>query len=253
MYSYCSLDYLTVKFKGIDEYIDQDTQKILHETYRQINKRLEAMGYPTPIGTYSDGDYDPDLKDLNAYLAIHEILTREHIQEYTEVGPPEWIEYFKNKAESIWDSIRSGETTISYFEPISKNGISKPTVGSSNKGSAIFHNNWEGFGSYYTGTDFERTFVVQIIGTGTNNDIAHGTYKWSRDGGFTWEGSSVCNTEWTAGSVGYLVSGVYIRWENGGTGTNNQVYIGNRWTFSCKPLFEKSSGVPDFMNRNKWF
>ena len=123
------------------------------------------------------------------------------------------------------------------YSPL-ETGVGTPAADSSNEGSAIFYTNWEGYGGYYSGTDFPRNYVVEIVGTGSIGDISEGTYKWSRDGGVSWIATTgSCGTDWI-----HLGSNVYIRWAYGGTGTAGQIAIGDRWTWTCRPKYLRVKG-----------
>ncbi len=214
----------------INELSDNSKVYVFH-SFRRINKVLSNLGFSTPIGTSSDGLFDPDLIDWNAYEAAYMIFSANHLGEYGE--EPDWISNLRTKYQIIATRIIKGEVPLQDGN-VPRFGIGTSSSGTSNIGSALFYNNSDGYFGPYTGTDFKRQFVIEIDGTGTNNEISGASFKWSRDGGFTWDKTNQsCNTDWD-GTLGKLVNNIFVRWEPK-NGTSNQLFIGDRWTFYTYP------------------
>jgi len=76
-------------------------------------------------------------------------------------------------------------------------------------------------GTVFTGT-VPRSFVVKIDGVTTPN-----TFKWSKDGGSTWDATRV---PITAGKPQLLTEGIYIKFSQG-----TDLGLNDSWTFTAKP------------------
>ena len=229
---YCELqDLARVAPDIINELSDNSGVYIFH-SFRRMNKILSNLGFPVPIGTSSDGLFDPDLIDWNAYESAYMIFSANHLGEYGE--EPDWITNLRTRYQIIATRIIKGEVPLQDGN-VPRFGIGTSVYGSSNLGSAQFFNNSDGYFGPYSGTDFKRQFVIQIDGTGTDNQINGASFKWSRDGGYSWDATAqLCNTNWD-GTLGKLVDNVFVRWENTGSGTLGQLFINDKWTFYTYP------------------
>ena len=159
------------------------------------------------------------------------IFSANHLGEYGE--EPDWIKALRTKYQIIATHIIKGEVPLQDGD-IPRFGIGTSVTGSLNIGSAAFFNNSDGYFGPYTGTDFKRQFVIQIDGTGTNNEISGASFKWSRDGGYSWtKTKQECNTDWD-GTKGKLVDNIFVRWE-ARDGTTNQLFMNDKWMFYTYP------------------
>lgn len=242
---YSSIAEWVYYFENIVDYLETGDEATYcgSRAYRTINQHLEALGYAVPIGTYTDGDYDQILKDWESIWACYYLVQRRHRAQFAE--EPAWLTALWLEGTAIEKELKDGKTVLRQDVSPSESGIGKPSAYSANLGSAIFYNNWDGYGTgtlgnIYQGTDYRRTFVVEVTGTGTGTTrtIPEGTYRWSNDNGLSWIATAqVCGSVWIG-----LGSEVWIRWECGGTGSINQIYIGNKWTFDCSPKWMLVAG-----------
>jgi hypothetical protein len=206
--------------------------------YQMVNDRLLSIGIRAPVGTKAGGEYDQSLVDWESWWAIYNLLTRRHRGEWDDEEPI-WASKIWWEGTQIYEDLRKRSILLEHQRSPFESGIGTPAVVATT-GSAIFHTNWEGYGGYFTGTDFRQDWVVEIMGTGTANDIINGTYRWSRDGGISWLGTDgTSGTDWI-----HLGSHVYIRWEYQG-GTEGQVEIGDKWSFSTWPMYLDVQARPE--------
>src|SRR5574341_367225 len=197
---------------------------------RLINQKLQSIPYikTTPLGTTSNGDYDESIKLACSNYAIHRRVWGKLRDQYEDI--PTWIQSFWESAEKIMADIADGNIILETQISAAEKGISEPAKGTANAGISIFFTNSDGYGGYFSGVDFRRTWKVQIDGTSGGNGIGNATFKWSKDNGQTWEETGQeTGTGWE-----YLEQNVYIRWEHG-TGTGNQCGMSDFWTFETVP------------------
>ena len=197
-------------------------------SYRRINEYLDAIGrlHTIPIGTQADtGRYPEAVVVWNVKDVIYNKL-RSRFAPQVEDALPGWIQQFGDDAESLRLDIISGNIVFRDEVSVSESGIQPPAVVTRN-GNATFYNNYNR--DIYTGGDFERTFVIEIDGTNSGNEIGKATFRWSYDGGVTWEDEDVdTGTAWVE-----LTYNVQVRWEP--SGTANEIELGDRWQFRCIP------------------
>jgi hypothetical protein len=138
------------------------------------------------------------------------------------------VNIYASKAREILTDIK-GQNVV--FEQDTHQGEQGIGIGSftAHTGSANWYTNWET--GVYTGDDFPRTFVFQIDGTSSGNQIGQASFKFSRDGGVSW-GSAGCTTEtnWVP-----IEHGLCVRWEAVGLGSL-QLGFGDSFSVRCVPL-----------------
>jgi len=221
-------------YEGIEDYWEgTGSQALINNVGTRANKlvnsRLLAIGIRAPVGTIEGGGYDQELVDWESWWAIYTLLVRRHRGEW-DTEQPEWVSAIWGEGSRIYDDLGSRTLVLEHQRSPFESGIGTPAADSDNAGSALFHTNWEGYGGYYTGTDYRRDYVIEVTGTGTSTNLTQGTYRWSRDGGLSWMGTgSAMGTDWRS-----LGSNVYIRWEYVGS-LLGQAEIGDKWTFSTWP------------------
>jgi hypothetical protein len=94
-------------------------------------------------------------------------------------------------------------------------------------------------GEGFTDASHERDWVVRMTGTGTAGEVNEGTYKWSMDGGLSFNTGFQTSYEWAQ-----LGSGVYVRFTRGtGSGTNNIFAANDEWNWKTFPVNQTVGGV----------
>lgn len=235
-------------FEGIEDYWEDNAGSaalilsVGSRAYRNVNDKLLTIGIRAPVGTTEDGDYDQALKDWESWWCIYALMVRRHRGEWDDEEPL-WASKIYWEGTQIYEDLRDRSTILEHQRSPFESGVGTAQADSGTAGSASFHTNWEGYGGYYSGTDYKRDWIVEITGTGTSDDITQGTYRWSRDGGVSWLGTDgTTGTDWID-----LGSNVYIRWNYAG-GTTEQIAIGDKWTFSTWPKYLKVQARPEDWN-----
>lgn len=86
-------------------------------------------------------------------------------------------------------------------------------------------------GGTYSGST-HLVYVVEIDSVGGGAEVGQATFKWSDDGGSTWDASGVTtDSVWVT-----LNNGVTVRWTSG---TGDDFVLGDRWTFIADSPFGK--------------
>lgn len=258
--AYCALSDLG---KHFDEFLDSyygteaagSTAAIadLNRHYRIINDFLDSLGRfkRIPIGTQADGSYPQSLIDLNAVSLISEKLLAVHAGELaTEI--PAWILQYITTRKEIRDMIAEGEIIFEEEISVGELGVGAPLVvskGTDSKGDV--DSNWDGYSGQvawheqtelrpafrqiwgvtkgYQGEDFPRWYHIKIDGTSSGNEIEEASFKWSMDGGISWEETGITtDDDWI-----YLDWGVFVRFTfSAGTSHLN---MNDEWKFYCVP------------------
>lgn len=207
--------------------------------YNSINERLDAIDRikTVPVATQSNGTYPSALIKWNSYAVIWNKLRSRYAEQYEEELPT-WMRAFRDDAMEIRDAIVAGDIIFSDELSLSESGIHPPAV-ATQTGSAVFYNNYNI--DTYLGDDYERDYVVEIDGTGAGSNVGKATYKWSLDGGVSWEETEQSTgTDWEG-----LAEGVLIRWKQPTAGVHCNP--GDQWTFKCVPLEIRSYGAKEFV------
>ena len=176
--SYVKLGELDDYYPLILDYIDDSSEAHVEGGYKYINRLLETLGYKVPVPVGVDGLYDESLRQMNAYLSIYNILGANEASR-VEGNENPWYLEFRNKAMDIYKDIKDGRITFRRDIAPSDTGISAPvhTVGSS---LGAFHTNWDlSYGERFSGSDYPRTWVIEILGTGTSGNLAESTFRFS--------------------------------------------------------------------------
>lgn len=200
----------------------------LSNSYQQANEWLSGVNSikTVPIGTQSDGNYPFNVRMLQGNLMIYHRLLGAHYGEFSD-GIPGWIRVYLNRANDIYSDIKNMRVVFADDITQGESGIGQGTF-VSRSGMANWYTNWET--GYYRASDFAKTYSVRIDGTLSGNSIGQSTFKWSKDGGASFIGTSIVTaTTWTE-----LEEGLKIRFEPIGTG--NQLEFGDRFDIRCVPM-----------------
>lgn len=209
-------------FIGTQFYLD------LHSSFDQTNEILSSIPSikQVPVGTQVGGNYPHHVRMLQSNLMVWNRLRNKHYAEFTD-NYPGWINAFKNTADGMIVALRKQQAIFADDTSYGEAGIGIGTF-TSKTGVANWYSNWET--GFYRASDYPKTYVVQIDGTTSGNVIGSATFKWSKNGAFTWEDElQETSSEWVE-----LEDGLAIRWENVGTGTM-QLSVGDRFEVRCTP------------------
>jgi len=241
--SYIKLEELDTYYAQIGDYVDDKSESHIQAAYNHINRWLDNLNYKTPIEIGPDGLYDESLRSMNAHLAIYRIVSMNEVARVEGDENPWYLE-FRKRAMDILKEIEDGKITFRREKAPSDTGISIPvrTVGSS---VGILHNNWDrSYGEMFQGSDYPRTWVIEVLGTGTSGRLADSTFRWSKDNMVSWETFSNAGTVGTCGHDWYgLDWEVYVRFDMGSsTGTDNILVTGEQWKFNTAPIKGQKGG-----------
>jgi hypothetical protein len=198
-------------------------------SFNQANEWLSGISSlkQVPIGTQpNSGNYPYHVRILQGNLMIYNRLKGRHYGEFTD-SIPGWINVYINQAQAILKDIRDENVVFDEDTYQGEQGIG---IGSfvSHSGAANWFTNWET--GIYTGDDFPRTYVFNIVGTGVHGDINESIFRYSNDGGASWQANyATTSTDWL--DAGF---GLQIRWEQ--SGTAQQLCIGDALAVKCVPL-----------------
>lgn len=198
-------------------------------SFNKANEFLYSVSHlkKVPLGTQSDGNYPYSVRALQANLMIYNRLKGRHYGEFTD-GIPGWITVYQNNANDLMGDIRNSRVVFDEDVTQGESGISIGTWWTKN-GTASMYTNWET--GVYQASDFPRTYVIKINSTSAGNEIGQPTFTWSRDGGYSYTGSSATTaTHWVG-----VEGGLAVRWEAVGTGTM-QIAYGDLYAVRCVPM-----------------
>jgi hypothetical protein len=206
-------------------------------SYSQTNEWLSGVNHikTIPFGTQSDGNYPYHVRMLQANLMIYNRLKSAHYGEF-DAGIPGWINTYLTRANEILSDIREQKAVFADDTTQGESGIGIGTY-VTHSGAANWYTNWET--GFYWASDFAKTYSIVIDGTTGGNSIGDSTYKWSKNGGVSFEETGQTTaTTWTE-----VEAGLFIRWEP--NGTSNQLEYGDRFDVRCVPsnIAVKSGGV----------
>lgn len=212
----------------ITDYIDERTPYKLHERYNYINRLLESKNIKAPRKKNADdGQYDASLRAMNAWFAIYDMVAEDQVNRVPNDEEP-WYNKFWLEGTKIWSDIDKNRIVFSDQVSPAESGITEPvrTAGSS---IGTLRNNWDNsYGDGFTGDDFERKWLFQVIGTST--DLGTALVKWSMDNGISY-GTMTSGYDWTE-----LDDGVWVRFDIGtATGTAGILANGDAWSFTTMP------------------
>jgi hypothetical protein len=202
-----------------------------------IDGKLSALGYRTPLAALSGGTYDQVITEWCACSVIYKRLIRNHADDYQD-GFPNDITIFGSRAKDLEYQITDRGLVLNVDVTMEESGIGFAYAGGTS-GVATFTNNKE-FGGIYTDDSWEGRIIVQIDGTTAGNNIGESTFKWSRDGGVSYEVTAIDTaTNWIR-----LFEGIDVRWYPA-SGTNNQLDYGDWWYFDVVPKTKKTKVAPN--------
>ena len=235
--SYIYANELVSYYGRIGDYIDENSQDKIICSYDYINRLLESLNITSPREKNSNGLYDESLRSMNAWFAIYNIVQDDQINRVKGDEIP-WYKRFYDNGMEIYEDIKKKRIVFTDQVSSVESGICKPyrTAGSS---FGTLENNYDrSYGKGFQGSDFTRTWIVEITGTGTAGELREGTFKWTNDG---WLGSSIGITDfdWID-----LEDEVFIRFDKGGsTGSAGIFNVGDKWEFITNPIAKQKGGI----------
>jgi hypothetical protein len=230
--NFVSRYYGTYLDQGEDLTIGLQYYDDMNLSFDQTNEILSGISHikEVPVGTQNGGNYPYHVRMLQANLMIYNRLRGKHFGEFTD-GVPGWVNVYLNRSQDIVSAIRGEDVVFGNDFTQGEQGIG---VGSwvGRAGTVNMFTNWET--GHYAGDDFPRWYVVEIDGTVLGNSVGSSTFKWSKNGGLTWEEEGrMTDVAWV-----HLAHGAMVRWEpiiSGTTMATFQCAIGDRFGFRCVP------------------
>jgi len=199
---------------------------------KYIDSKLSVLGYKTPLGLVGT-TYDPIITEWVCMCVIYKRLIYIHADDYQDQIPAD-IQIFKERADKIEEDLVEGGLSISVDTTMEETGIGYPYAGGTATTSvATFLNNKE-YGGIYTNDYWEGRVIVQIDGTDSGNYIGKATFKWSKDGGHSYEDTLVDTSTYFK----ELCDGICVRWHPTGTSAI-QVDVNDWWYFDIVPKTKK--------------
>jgi len=236
--SYVYTGELESYYDRIGDYFGDHTQDKLTSVYHRINRRLESLNINTPRQKNSDGLHDASLRDWNAWWGVYYLVHDWEANRTVEGDADPWYKKFWNEGERIYKDIKDKKIIFRDQVSPSEAGIGVPsrTAGSS---VATMCTNWDNsYGKGFQGADFERTWKVSIVGTGTSGGMEEALATWSDDGGLTTEGTITTSNNWVS-----LGDEVYVRFTRGtSTDTTGLWQVGDVWEFTTHPTKQTVGG-----------
>jgi hypothetical protein len=239
--AYVSPSELINYYDNIEDYYDGLEEAKILDASAAVNSALEAMGHKLPLRTGTHGLYDQPIRDWAAYEAVYRIVSSRQGAFQRNLDEEPWFKEFQAQADRIHTKFKKKEYSLFRDSNPSDAGIGMATkvVGTS---YIQMETNWKGYGSGFDGSDFERLWVVEAVGTGTYGRINEATFKWSMDGGLSFFGTDV-----TYGTSSYdwipLSNGVQIRFHPGTyTGSAGLWNVGDKWQFTTTPRGQAVAG-----------
>lgn len=218
-------------YENIEGYFDGSELERVYDSYNFINQQLLSLGYDAPVRKGTSGLYDQSLRDWNAWDAIYRIVSPRAISQARSTDEVYWFDYYKNRANELWDKFRKKQIVLNVQSSPGEVGIMAGTKISGTLGGQM-ETNWEGYGRGFQGADFPRTWRVEMVGTGTEGGLTEGQFRWSKNDGVTWEGTYTTDLSWI-----HLDDEVYVRFHRGtATGTTGMWTTSDVWTFRTAPL-----------------
>lgn len=218
--------------------IDTQFYTDMNASYDEVNEWLAGIPHmkTIPVGTQAGGNYPYHVRSMQANTMIFNRLKNKHYGEFTDQYPG-WITAFHNKAIEILSAIRGQGIIFQDDTGVGETGIGIGSFTSAKAGSANLFTNWEL--GIYTAGDYPRTYIVEIDGTTLGNQIGSSTFRWSNNGGYSFneENTEVLTSmDWVP-----LEFGLAVRWEPVGTGTL-QISYGDRFLVKCVPIDTPQKG-----------
>jgi len=222
-------------YANITDFNMQNASYKLTERYHYINRLLKSLNIKAPRGKNEDNQYDYSLRAMNANYAIYDIIGEDDADRGGS-GEKPWYTKFKDDADSIYDDIKKKKIVFRDQVSAADAGIGKPSRTAGTSIGTMFTNWDRSYGQGFRGADFDRTWRVEIIGTGTTGAVNEGYFRWTNDTGITW-GTISISFGWM-----HLDDEVYVRFEGSGTGTTGILEVGDKWSFDTKPIKRQVGG-----------
>ena len=236
--SYVYESELSNYYENIYEYGDLgERENKVVEGYHYINRALENMGYKLPIPLGTDGFYDQALRDWNAYEACYRIISSRQTSYQSEFDVSPWFKYFKDESNRIHDAYLKRKIVPRQETSIGEAGVDKGTkISGTSPGQMV--TNWNGYGGRFQGADYDRTWRIEIIGTGTLGEVNECKYRYSNNNGLSWLGTGTTHYDFKE-----VKDNLYVRFTRGTeTGTANIFEVGDKWNVTTKPVRQQTGG-----------
>lgn len=230
-------------YENIEDYFDGSELERVYDSYNFVNQQLLNLGYNAPVRKGTSGIYDQALRDWNAWDSIYRIVAPRAISQSRPTDEGHWFDYYKKKADEVWDKFRKKQIVLNVQSAPGEVGIMEGTKISGTLYGQM-ETNWEGYGKGFLGADYPRTWRIEMTGTGTEGGLSEGTFRWSKDNGISWEGTNaLTDTNWV-----YLADEVYVRFHRGTYtgGTTGMWTTSDTWQFRTAPL-KISTGGKNFV------
>ena len=226
-------------YTNIIDYSTEHTQNKLTSVYHKINRRLEAQNIKAPRSKNPDGFHDQSLRDWNAWWGIYFMIQDWEGNRPNDVEGKPWYQKYWDEGEQIYEDIKKRKIVFRDQISASEVGIGKPSrIAGSSIGT--MENNWDNsYGKGFQGSDFERIWTVEVLGTGASGGINEASMIWSKDGGMTTQGTITSSYDWIA-----LGDEVFVRFTRGtSSGTVNLFMVGDKWQFETQPIARAIRGA----------
>lgn len=236
--TYVYVDELESYFPSIRDYLDNKSEDHVIAAYKFENRQIESLGYSTPIPKNSDGFYDQSLRDYNAYEAMFRIIDANQANQVPiDENGNVWYDRFRESAGSVYMKWKSKQINFKRDTSPGEGGIQPVTRTQGSSAGTLINNALSAYGSGFRGSDYPRTWSVEVIGTGTGGELQECSYRWSKDSELNY-GTATTTDAW-----GHLGDQVYVRFTRGThTGTANIFVVGDKWTWETRPVRDQVGG-----------
>lgn len=243
--SYCTIRDLYDAYDRFDQILKvrqgtNDVGSMYFRTARVLNRvkqRIDAalrVAYPTPILPNAAGVYDEPLVEANVYLVLADLL-RSTLADQEATGAS-WSDVFREQGTARLADLVARREVLSSVVSFQEVGVGSPVPAWENRGFAVLHSDQTH--TYTPGDAQVRTFTVQIDGAGA---VGTATFRWSLDGGRTWEQSGATTSDLRSGYVG-LGWNVRLWWDKGADSTLTDCVVGDQWTIKAVPVASATEG-----------
>jgi len=208
---------------------------------KYVDSKLSVLGYRTPLALANGTSYDPIITEWVCMNVIYKRLIYVHADDYQDQIPAD-IQIFKERADKIEEDLIEGVLSLSVDNTLEESGIGYPYAGGTATNSvATFMNNKE-YGGIYTNDYWEGRIIVQIDGTNAGNYIGKATFKWSKDGGHSWEDNMIDTSTYFR----ELCDGIWVKWYPSGS-SSIQVNLNDWWYFDVVPRTKKTKVYKNYI------
>jgi len=203
-----------------------------------------------PLQRGTSGEYPNAVRAWCANLVVYNKLVARFQTEFETI--PDSITHYGSEAAMNGSAVLTGAIIFDAEIDAGELGIGAPrvvgTLDSDTRGT--FHTNWRGYpfgdslpsgqsgdefagevgkdwSEGFLGSDFPRTWIAQIT---TAGGIGTALYRWSMDGGITWEETGITSDA----DYVHLQDNVWVRFEGDWVGSHH-FSDGDKWRFQTVP------------------